>query len=126
MDRCEPDIERMAGEITFIWLEDILAGLSWRDRARAWMDTWRARRLPGALVAADAAATIMFTSGTKGTPKGVVLSHRNILANCARGAAVIDFTSADRVFNALPMFQAFGLTVGTLLPLLEGVPTLFT
>ena len=69
-----------------------------------------------------APAVVLFTSGTEGVPKGVVLSHRNILANCAQAYAVIDFTSADLVFNAMPMFHAFGLTVGTLLPLLFGVP----
>jgi acyl-[acyl-carrier-protein]-phospholipid O-acyltransferase/long-chain-fatty-acid--[acyl-carrier-protein] ligase len=50
-----------------------------------------------------------------------VLSHRNILTNCAQAAAVIDVNSADLVFNALPMFHAFGLTVGTLMPALFGV-----
>jgi acyl-[acyl-carrier-protein]-phospholipid O-acyltransferase / long-chain-fatty-acid--[acyl-carrier-protein] ligase len=82
----------------------------------------RARRLPGAMTSPDQPSVVLFTSGTEGTPKAVVLSHRNILANCVQAAAVLDFTSADRAFNALPMFHAFGLTVGTLLPLLYGVP----
>ena len=66
-------------------------------------------------------AAILFTSGSEGAPKGVVLSHRNILANIAQVAAVIDFTEADRCFNAMPMFHAFGLSAATLLPLLSGV-----
>lgn len=121
--RLQRDIERMAGQVTFVWLEDLRGSLDWRAQLRGWRDASLARRLPGCRGSADDAAVVLFTSGTEGVPKGVVLSHRNILANCAQAAAVIDFTSADRVFNALPMFHAFGLTVGTLLPLFGGVPT---
>src|SRR3954471_15889482 len=56
-------------------------------------------------------------------PKGVVHSHRSLLANCAQVATVVDFNPVDRVFNALPMFHSFGLTGGTLLPLMYGVRT---
>lgn len=73
----------------------------------------------------DANAVILFTSGSEGTPKGVVLSHRNIQANCAQLKACIDFTANDIVFNALPIFHSFGLTGGTLLPVLAGVKIFF-
>ena len=121
--RLQRDIDRMNAEVTFVWLEDLIESLGWSARFHGWLASFRARRLPGCLGSPDAAAVVMFTSGTEGVPKGVVLSHRAILANCAQAAAVIDFTSADLVFNAMPMFHAFGLTVGTLLPLLGGVPT---
>ena len=55
-------------------------------------------------------------------PKGVVLSHRNMLANMAQATARIDFGREDKVFNALPVFHSFGLTVGVVLPLCSGVP----
>ena len=71
---------------------------------------------------ADDPAAILFTSGSEGTPKGVVLTHRNILSNAAQAAARIDFNSADKVFNVLPVFHSFGLTAGTILPLVYGVP----
>jgi acyl-[acyl-carrier-protein]-phospholipid O-acyltransferase/long-chain-fatty-acid--[acyl-carrier-protein] ligase len=67
---------------------------------------------------------ILFTSGSEGLPKGVVLSHRNLLANCHQLAARIDFNASDLVLNALPVFHSFGLTGGTLLPILNGVKTL--
>jgi acyl-[acyl-carrier-protein]-phospholipid O-acyltransferase / long-chain-fatty-acid--[acyl-carrier-protein] ligase len=65
---------------------------------------------------------ILFTSGTEGTPKGVVLSHRNILTNVAQCAARIDFGREDKLFNALPIFHSFGFTGGVVLPLISGVP----
>ena len=70
---------------------------------------------------ADDWAAILFTSGSEGVPKGVVLSHRNMLANAAQAAARIDFGRQDKVFNVLPVFHSFGLTVGVMLPLVSGV-----
>ena len=118
-------VARMEQVVLFVWLEDVRAGLGTRAKLRGWLDARRARRLPGAGVAADRPAAILFTSGSEGTPKGVVLSHRNMLANVAQASAVVAFTSADRVFNAMPMFLAFGLPGGTLLPILSGVRTFF-
>lgn len=73
------------------------------------------------LLDANQAAVILFTSGSEGTPKGVVLSHANIQANRYQLSSVIDFNNNDKVFNALPMFHSFGLTACTLLPILSGV-----
>ena len=64
---------------------------------------------------------ILFTSGTEGEPKGVALSHQNILANVAQVRAHIDLYPGDVLFNPLPVFHCFGLTVGTILPLIAGV-----
>jgi acyl-[acyl-carrier-protein]-phospholipid O-acyltransferase/long-chain-fatty-acid--[acyl-carrier-protein] ligase len=76
-------------------------------------------------VSPDAPAVILFTSGSEGTPKGVALSHANIQANRFQLASCIDFGPSDKVFNSLPMFHAFGLTGGTLLPMLSGIKTFF-
>ena len=67
------------------------------------------------------AAVVLFTSGSEGLPKGVVLSHDNVISNCAQVGARVDFNSEDKVFNVLPMFHSFGLTAGTLLPLMNGL-----
>jgi acyl-[acyl-carrier-protein]-phospholipid O-acyltransferase/long-chain-fatty-acid--[acyl-carrier-protein] ligase len=66
-------------------------------------------------------AVILFTSGSEGDPKGVELTHRNLLANIRQMVSVIDLMDTDRVFNALPLFHSFGLSVGLLLPLVRGV-----
>jgi acyl-[acyl-carrier-protein]-phospholipid O-acyltransferase/long-chain-fatty-acid--[acyl-carrier-protein] ligase len=80
----------------------------------------RFRRSP--LTPADT-AVILFTSGSEGMPKGVELTHGNLLANVRQAGAVIDLTDDDRFFNALPLFHSFGLTAGTLLPLVRGCYT---
>jgi acyl-[acyl-carrier-protein]-phospholipid O-acyltransferase/long-chain-fatty-acid--[acyl-carrier-protein] ligase len=69
-------------------------------------------------------AVVLFTSGSEGEPKGVELTHRNLLANIRQMLSVIDLMDTDRVFNALPLFHSFGLNVGLLLPLVRGVFTL--
>jgi len=65
---------------------------------------------------------ILFTSGSESKPKGVVLTHTNLYANIQQVTTVIDITTRDKFFNALPMFHSFGLTAGTLLPVVKGVP----
>jgi acyl-[acyl-carrier-protein]-phospholipid O-acyltransferase/long-chain-fatty-acid--[acyl-carrier-protein] ligase len=81
------------------------------------------RRLRLAPLHASDTAVILFTSGSEGTPKGVELTHRNLLANILQVAAVTDLTEHDRFFNALPLFHSFGLTAGTLFPLVRGCYT---
>ena len=70
---------------------------------------------------AGSTAVIVFTSGSEGVPKGVELTHGNILANIRQMLAVTDITDDDRLFNCLPLFHSFGLMVGTFLPLVRGI-----
>ena len=123
--RMERTIAQMETQVRFLWLEDIRDSLGRRARLRGLIDTIRATSLPGTRPPADAPAVVLFTSGSEGTPKAVVLSHRNILANCAQLAAIMDFGPADRIVNAMPMFHSFGLTGGTLLALFGGVRVFF-
>ncbi len=67
-------------------------------------------------------AAILFSSGSEGAPKGVVLSHRNIMGNIQQVADVLDTREEDTVMATLPLFHAFGLTVTGLMPLVEGIP----
>jgi acyl-[acyl-carrier-protein]-phospholipid O-acyltransferase / long-chain-fatty-acid--[acyl-carrier-protein] ligase len=102
------------------YLEDL------RDRITAfdklWLVLWalRAPRLAARATSPEAPAVVLFTSGSEGKPKGVVLSHRALLANIAQIRAVIDFSVDDKILNALPLFHSFGLSAGGLLPVLTG------
>jgi acyl-[acyl-carrier-protein]-phospholipid O-acyltransferase/long-chain-fatty-acid--[acyl-carrier-protein] ligase len=114
--------EQLASAVEIVWLEDLRARLGLYDKLYGLLAprfaAWRHCRL--GINAGDPAA-ILFTSGSEGAPKGVVLSHANLLANGRQLAARVDFSPADQVLNALPMFHSFGLTAGFLLPLLSGV-----
>ncbi|VAX10353.1 Lysophospholipid transporter LplT / 2-acylglycerophosphoethanolamine acyltransferase / Acyl-[acyl-carrier-protein] synthetase [hydrothermal vent metagenome] len=72
----------------------------------------------------DQPAAILFSSGSEGMPKGVMLSHRNIMSNIKQVSDVLDIKDEDVVMATLPLFHAFGLTVTGLMPLVEGVPSI--
>ena len=110
-------VEKLSTEISFVYLEDVRATVGFADKLRA-LFTFKK---PLVARKPDDWAAILFTSGSEGVPKGVVLSHRNMLTNAAQAKARIDFGRSDLVFNVLPMFHSFGLTVGTVLPLVSGV-----
>ena len=71
----------------------------------------------------DEPAVILFTSGSEGVPKGVELTHRNLLANVRQLSLHEDISDDERFFNALPLFHSFGLTACTLFPLVRGLYT---
>ena len=110
----------IAAKVRVVYLEDVRASISLLDKLQGMLVARRAERLPGAGMDPASPALVLFTSGSEGTPKAVVLSHRALLANCAQLRSVVDFHPLDRVFNALPMFHAFGM-IATLLPLMYGV-----
>ncbi len=68
-------------------------------------------------------AILLFTSGSSGKPKGVALTHRNILGNVSQFAVMLDAKKDDVVLASLPFFHSFGCTVTLWYPLIEGVRT---
>jgi acyl-[acyl-carrier-protein]-phospholipid O-acyltransferase/long-chain-fatty-acid--[acyl-carrier-protein] ligase len=116
--KLEKLVAALEEKVALVYLEDTRARISFADK----LDAFRRFRQPVVAGKADDMAAILFTSGSEGAPKGVALSHKNMLANAAQAAARIDFGRADKVFNVLPMFHSFGLTVGFMLPLISGVP----
>ncbi|MBI5787438.1 MAG: AMP-binding protein [Candidatus Schekmanbacteria bacterium] len=73
----------------------------------------------------DDVATIIFSSGSTGDPKGAMLTHRNIIANAEMVDQVMQLDSCDRILGSLPYFHSFGYTVTLWLPLLHGIFTAY-
>jgi len=115
--KLEELVRQLESEARFVWLEDLRDQAGTTDKLRAILDRGRALypRQP------DDPAAVLFTSGSEGVPKGVVLTNANILANICQIFARYDFTAADVAFNPLPIFHAFGLTGGLILGLMTGM-----
>jgi acyl-[acyl-carrier-protein]-phospholipid O-acyltransferase/long-chain-fatty-acid--[acyl-carrier-protein] ligase len=120
--KLEPLVNALAESATIVYLEDLRSEIGLFTKLSALVRGAMARPRHNA-ARSNEAAVVLFTSGSEGTPKGVVLSHRNLLANRNQLASVIDINPKDIVLNALPVFHSFGLTGGLLLPLFNGVRT---
>lgn len=122
----EEVVQSLAEKVDIIYLEDIATDISTSDKAKAYISS----KLESLIKSQtdfdrnpDAPAVVLFTSGSEGVPKGVVLSHRNLLSNIKQLTTRIDFNAHDVVLNAMPMFHSFGLTGGTLLAIMSGMKT---
>lgn len=106
--------------VRLLYLEDLREMMTLADKL--WLMLWALPFPHAATHIGDAEdpAVVLFTSGSEGKPKGVVLSHRALLANIGQIRAVVDFSVDDKILNALPLFHSFGLTAGGLLPVLCG------
>ena len=111
-------VEALSTVARVVYLEDVRATISFADKIKGLSAGGKAH----VKVDPHAPAAVLFTSGSEGTPKGVVLSPRNLLANCAQSLTRVSCNGADKVFNALPVFHSFGLTAGLLMPLVGGIP----
>jgi len=111
-------VATLSEAVEIVYLEDVRESVTFSGKLGA----FALHRQPLVARKPDDPAAILFTSGSEGAPKGVVLSHKNMLSNAAQASARIDFGRTDKVFNVLPIFHCFGLTVGFVLPLVSGVP----
>lgn len=121
-------LDDLAGELSqaadLVYLEDVREKLSLTDKLAGGLGPF----VPQAFAANpryQSPSVILFTSGTEGEPKGVMLSHKNLLANVEQVRVHIELTDEDIVFNPLPTFHCFGLTVGALMPMLLGLKAVF-
>ncbi|UTW12520.1 acyl-[ACP]--phospholipid O-acyltransferase [Marinobacterium rhizophilum] len=121
------DTQALFAGRTVLYMEDIKASIG---KVEALSMLVAVRLLPVAVLQAwlcrraqlDDTAAILFSSGSEGAPKGVMLSHRNILSNIKQIGDVLNVRDDDCWMATLPLFHAFGLTVTCLLPLIEGIP----
>ena len=120
------EAEQLNKQCVLIYLEDLAKNISAFNKLTALIEsTTTAFWYNPKLVNPDSPAVVLFTSGSEGTPKGVVLSHANIIGNLKQLEACISFNAQDIVLNFLPMFHSFGFTVGTILPIISGMKTFF-
>jgi len=103
--------------LKFMWLEDERDSISIFEKISGLLFA----KKPIRESVEEDPAIILYTSGSEGEPKAVVLSHRNILSNCSQINQRVEFNATDKVFNVLPVFHSFGQLGGMVLPLVYGV-----
>ena len=107
-----------AAGVKIVYLEDLAKKMPFWVKLSSFID-YKIKHVPHK-IGGNKKAVIVFTSGSEGAPKAVLLSHANLIANVNQLAAIQTVTHKDLLFNALPMFHSFGLMVGMLFPLFQG------
>ena len=114
-------VDMLSAHAQIRYLEDVKEGLRPVDKLRAALGE-KAPALLRRPISPDTPAVILFTSGTEGAPKGVVLTHQNIVANVEQIRGHVELEPEDIIINPLPVFHSYGLTAGCLFPLIDAKP----
>lgn len=121
--KLQPVVETLKSRVEIVFLEDLRDRIRWWDRLFALLSAPFAglqHRINAMHRSPDRPAVILFTSGSESVPKGVALSHANLLSNYAQVRCHIDFRPSDLMFSSLPLFHSFGLNAGFIMPMLGG------
>lgn len=123
------DLDGIDGQI--LLLEELVGNAGLRTKLSTWIDSRRGtlslfKRWNLFKISPDEPAVILFTSGTESLPKGVPLSHKNLLANQRGAFRYVSIREKDVLLGVLPPFHSFGFSVTGLLPLLTGMPVAFS
>ena len=115
-------------QVEVVYLEDLAKQISTVNRVGTLLLTsllpaFLLTRIINTRRSLDDTAAILFSSGSEGAPKGIELSHKNIMANAKQVAAMLNLRDNDVIMATLPLFHAFGLTVTCFMPLIRGLPT---
>ena len=121
------DMSEVLKDVEVIYLEDVKSEMS---KIKGLMTLLMVKLLPASMLSwcfvknsnLDDTAAILFSSGSEGTPKGIELSHKNMMGNIKQTITLMNPNENDVMLGTLPIFHSFGLTVTTLLPLIEGIP----
>lgn len=117
LDQVPSDLQSVENAI--LYLEEVVTNSGFTGLVRSWIDLIWSPELPSPKP--DDTAVILFTSGSEALPKGVPLSHHNIMTNIKDALTVIPIESSDVLYGFLPPFHSFGLTITTFLPFVSGV-----
>lgn len=112
-------ISELSEVVQVIYIEDLREQVGFQGKMRAVLGPIFPKIFVGN-PSYDETGVILFTSGTEGNPKGVVLTHGNILANIEQIEEHVKLEDTDIFFNPLPTFHCYGLTAGTLWPIFSG------
>ena len=107
-----------------VWLEDLAPRITKYKKISAALKTMFIKSAPVKEGETDKPAIVLFTSGSEGAPKGVVLSYKNLNTNHAQMFTRVDFYRSDRILNVMPIFHSFGLC-GVFMPVSLGIMVYF-
>jgi acyl-[acyl-carrier-protein]-phospholipid O-acyltransferase/long-chain-fatty-acid--[acyl-carrier-protein] ligase len=107
-----------------VWLEDLAPKITKIKKITAALKTIFLKSNPVIEGETDKPAVVLFTSGSEGAPKGVVLSYKNLHTNHAQMFTRVDFYRSDRILNIMPIFHSFGLC-GVFMPVTLGILVYF-
>lgn len=129
LKKIELDLAEVAPDVEVIDLPSVLRGASKAKKAaaalRSFLPTRWLKRMKDVPQDPDAVATVVFSSGSTGAPKGVMLTHHNILSNVRSISQVFDPRREDRIVGTLPFFHSFGYSVTIWFPFLYGMTAIY-